>query len=375
VHNIKRDLSNLLGWRTNKKIVVIESDDWGSIRMPSISSFEKLKDKGLDLISLDAGRYNQNDTLASKNDLEGLFDILSSIKDRNGNNCVFTAVSVVANPDFERIKNSDFQKYFYEPFTETLKKYEGREGSFELWKEGIERRIFVPQMHGREHLNVIAWMRALQNGDRQTRLAFNEGVWGFVSDKNTLPNTDFQAAFLFSEPWELGYHESVINEGLDLFEKLFGYRAEYFVPPNGAFNNHLNHILRKNGIKFRSASKIQFEPFSNGKTKKVFHWLGQKEENGIRYITRNCFFEPSQLGKEWVDSCLNDIAIAFRWHKPAIVSSHRVNYIGGLNMKNRNNGLTQLKRLLQTIQENWPDVLFLTTPELGKLIQPNFHER
>ena len=33
--NALRNLSNLPGWRTSRKIVVIESDDWGTIRMPS----------------------------------------------------------------------------------------------------------------------------------------------------------------------------------------------------------------------------------------------------------------------------------------------------------------------------------------------------
>jgi hypothetical protein len=40
--SIVRNLANLPGWCTNRKIVVIESDDWGSIRMPSLTIFENL---------------------------------------------------------------------------------------------------------------------------------------------------------------------------------------------------------------------------------------------------------------------------------------------------------------------------------------------
>jgi hypothetical protein len=167
----------------------------------------------------------------------------------------------------------------------------------------------------------------------------------------------------------LVYQKSVIYEGLHLFRELFGYEAEYFVPPNGPFNNSLNKTLAENGIRYRCASKIQNEPLGFGKKKKVVHYLGQKEKNGIRYITRNCFFEPSQKGKDWVDSCLNDIKIAFRWHKPAIISSHRVNYIGALNPVNRDTGLNQLSVLLKQISKNWPDVEFMTTPQFGKLMK------
>jgi len=368
---LKKNLSNLPGWRTNRKIVVFESDDWGSIRMPSLSTFEKLEGAGLDMRSHDAERYNLYDTLASSQDLENLFEILTKFKGRNGDNAVFTAICVVANPDFNKIRESNFGKYFYEPFTETLKRYKGCENSFELWKEGVSRKIFIPQFHGREHLNVAAWMKALQNGDKQTRIAFGQGLWGFVPDQNQLPGIYFQAAFLPGEPSEIEQHKKIIEEGLALFEKLFGYRAEYFVPPNGPFNNALNKILVENGIKYRSSSKIQNEPLGDGRKRKVLHWLGQKDKSGIRYITRNCFFEPSHPEKDWVDSCLNDIKIAFRWHKPAIISTHRVNYIGSLRPENRDRGLNQLNTLIKSIIKNWPDVEFMTTPELGKLIEQN----
>lgn len=369
---IIRNISNIPGWFSKRKIVVFESDDWGSIRMSSLSAFEKLEKLGLDLITMDAERYNRNDTLASSSDLENLFEILNSFTDSFGNRAVFTVACVVANPDFDKIRGVDYTEYFYEPFTDTLKRIDGCEGSFELWIEGMNQKLFVPQMHGREHLNVCAWMKALRNNDRHTKLAFNERIWGFVPDPGLLPETDFQAAFLVSGAEDLESHKKTLQEGLDLFEKIFKYRAEYFVPPNGVFNNRLNLTLKQNGIKYRSTAKVQYESVNAGRNKRVFHWLGQKEKNGIRYISRNCFFEPSQTGRNWIDSCLNDINIAFRWYKPAIISTHRVNYISSLNPKNRDIGLSQLKILLQEVIKYWPDVVFLTTPELGRLMDNSY---
>ena len=74
---LSRNLSNLPGWRINRKIVVIESDDWGSIRMPSKKAFEILRKSGVDVISGDNLRFNSYDTLASSDDLSALFDVLS----------------------------------------------------------------------------------------------------------------------------------------------------------------------------------------------------------------------------------------------------------------------------------------------------------
>jgi hypothetical protein len=75
-----------------------------------------------------------------------------------------------------------------------------------------------------------------------------------------------------------------------------------------------------------------------------------------------------QPGRDWVDSCLFDISTAFRWHKPAIISSHRVNYIGALYRENRDNGLIQLEALLREIMKSWPDARFVTSAELGEFI-------
>lgn len=108
------------GYTTNRRIIVIESDDWGSIRMPSLDVFHKMASLGLDVV----GRcYNENDSLATKEDLSLLFDVLSHYKDFKGNSPKITANICVANPDFERIRASGFTSYFYEPFTVTLERY------------------------------------------------------------------------------------------------------------------------------------------------------------------------------------------------------------------------------------------------------------
>src|SRR5664279_2883782 len=98
---ISRRLSNIPGWRTKRKIVVIESDDWGAIRMASKEVLDKLIKAGVPIADC---RFNNNDSLASEDDLSSLFEVLQSVKDKNSNPAVFTAVSVVANPDFNKIE-------------------------------------------------------------------------------------------------------------------------------------------------------------------------------------------------------------------------------------------------------------------------------
>lgn len=115
-------------------------------------------------------------------------------------------------------------------------------------------------------------------------------------------------------------------------------------------------------------AKVQREPVAKGKTVRRFHYLGQRNQCSQVYMTRNCIFEPGLMGKNWQGSCLTDIERAFRWRKPAIVSTHRVNFIGALEEENRKNGLRELDGLLAQILQKWPNVEFMTTRELGELI-------
>ncbi len=336
--------------------------------MPSDQAFMTLEKAGIDLVSDEGFRFNKYDSLATIDDLNCLFEVLYSVRDSTGRPAVMTPVSVVANPDFEKIKESDYEEYHYEPFTETLKRYPGCENSFVLWKEGICNRLFVPQFHGREHLNVKAWLRALRDANKNITFAFDNHMWGISTANDPQIGIELQAAYDFIIPADIEFHKEVITTGLSLFEQLFGYKASYFVPPNGPFSSVLEPVCAEGGIRYLMVSKIQTEPLGYGRTKKRIHWLGKRTADDLIIITRNCFFEPSQYGISWVDSCLKDISIAFRWHKPAIISTHRVNFIGTHDVSNRDKGLKQLSQLLKTIIQNWPDTVFLTSQELGNII-------
>lgn len=365
-------LSNIPGWRTRRKIVVIESDDWGSIRMKSKDAFNVLLKSG---IPVDKNHYNLYDSLESNSDLEMLMQTLNKFKDSTGRAPVFTGVNIVANPNFEKIAANGFTKYAFEPVTETLQRYPEHDRVYALWKEGINKRLLVPIFHGREHLNAQWWMRALQEGNKSTRVAFEHQVTGIPLkgiDGEKVPN--FQAAFDLDTLEDLPYMKEVLQQGLDLFEQLYGYRSSYFVPTNGPFNNSLEEDLHRLGVKYINTAKKQQEPIGNEQYKTNFRFLGNKNKWGQRYITRNCFFEPSASGYErpantdWMGNCMKEMEIAFLWHKPAVISTHRVNYIGFLHPENREQSLKKLEDLFTAMLKRWPEIEFLTSMELGDLL-------
>ena len=118
--NIRKNISNIFGWSTKRKLIVIESDDWGSIRTRSKRDYDKMLRLGL---NVDASIFTKYDCLESNQDLVRLFNVLIKFKDKNGNHPVFTPMCVVANPDFNKIKEKGYKNYYYEPFSETCKKY------------------------------------------------------------------------------------------------------------------------------------------------------------------------------------------------------------------------------------------------------------
>ena len=86
-------------------------------------------------------------------------------------------------------------------------------------------------------------------------------------------------------------------------------------------------------------------------------------------LMRNGWFEPMHRKGDYVDFCMSDIALAFKFHKPCIISSHRGNFCSRIVPENASNGLLTLDKLLSAIIKQWPDVEFMTSTELGDIIK------
>lgn len=357
------NLKNIPGPRVNKKIVVIEADDYGGIRIPSVEAYTKMKTEGVDI---DASRYNLLDTLENKEDLQALFEILYSVKDKYGHAAVLSPFVNVANPDFEKIKAAEYQKYFYEPFTKTYQKY-GRESDLmAVWKQGISEGIFTPEFHGREHLSVQPWMNELQKGNQQVRTALE---YGFAAVNNIggihQYAQEFRPEFYFtSENQQAFLHESIL-EGVQLFKQIFGYMPNSFTPSNSHFHHDFEKTVLKAGVKFLSVGHNNPYSATNGKLAFERFTFRQKiKPDRLNYYIRNCAFEPNDPAYRNTDITMMQIKAAFRCQKPAIISTHRVNFGGAINPQNRHKGLKELQVLLKAIVERWPDAVFMSSADM-----------
>jgi hypothetical protein len=366
--NLKAQLAkhyiNLRGWKTQRKIVVIESDDWGSIRMPSKQVVDLFKSKNY---PLEINKFTLFDGLERQVDLEELFKVLESHKDEIGNNPVITACAVVANPDFDKIRESNFKEYFFEIIAETYKNY-GEENLLDFWIEnGIKKNLLYPQFHGREHLNPSRWLKVLQSNNQMEKEAFdNKTLLGLIGGQTT-DNDIYMAAFEAITEEDKESVSRITKEGLNMFEQTFGFKSLSFMPSQAKQFEELNETLMVCGVKFNQAGQFSL-PIENGIFKTINNFWGDVDKFGIKYWRRNCTFEPYKGSKNPVDSCLQEIEIAFRCGKPAVINSHRINFTSRINKEHRDLSLQSLNDLLSKIIKKYPQVEFLNSEQLAKVM-------
>ncbi len=377
IQNLKNKLNdnilNYYGWKTNRKLIIIESDDWGTIRMPNKSVFEKTKKFG---INIEKCPFNNFDTLEDYSDLDMLFSLLRKYKDSNGNHPVITANTIMANPDFDRIRNDNFTKYYHESFTSTFKNYYPNNNVFSYWQDGVKEKLFFPQLHGREHLNVNLWMKFLRLNSRETMFAFNNRFFGISTNITNEKRKSYLAALDFESSAEIQCQKDILREAMEMFIDVFSFSSHTFIPPNYTMNSDLNYYLKEIGVSVIQGGKIQNEPIDLNGPVKVKRYLGELTKAGLINLVRNVHFEPSiEKNVNWLKQSMSQIENAFFWKKPAIISTHRLNFIGGLKENNRSENLKIFEKLISGILIRWPEVEFMSSDELSKIILEEKNEK
>jgi hypothetical protein len=362
------NITNGRGYKSNRKVLVIESDDWGSIRMPSKDTYLSLEKKGY---KVNECPFNKYDSLEGNDDLVNLYEVLQKFKDKNGNPPIITFNNNVANPDFEKIEKNGFVQYYYEPFTVTLEKYPNRDQVYGLWKEGIHNKFIMPQFHGREHVHVVHWMQDLRKGVKYVHDAFEHKMFTITKGLNSSCRAEYLDAFGTYDEAQLSNLKESIEAGCNLFRALWGFESKSCIAPCYIWKTEAEEILKSNGIQYIQSFKGQLSPQFNSSIYTLYkRFTGMRNAENQIYLVRNVFFEPAtDWEQDWVGNAMKQINHAFFWRTPAILSSHRLNYIGQIVPKNREIGLRNLESLLKAVVNRWPDVEFHSSDSLGDIIE------
>lgn len=348
--------TNAFSHKTKAHCLYIESDDWGMLRMRSREVKNQLINKGY---PIDACIFNSYDRLENDDDIQYLSEVLQSVKDHRGNPCLMILNNIVGNPDFDRIKDADFEQYYFQNFCQTYTQYSDSGQVMKLVKEGIQAGCFLPQFHGREHVHVNNWLNDLKKNVKNAVDGFSVGMFSITGGPGSDCKKEYLDAMAIYDQSDAIMVSKSIPEGLKMFNEIWGFNSLSAISPCYMWNDEVERILYNHNVSIVQSGRAQVVP-GNKKNEIKRRLTGERNKLGQMYLVRNVFFEPStNRNTDWVDYGLSQIKNAFFWGAPAIINSHRVNYIGSIDPGNREFGLKALRKLLVEVKKNWPDVEFV----------------
>lgn len=350
-------LYNHLDKHIGKHIIVIESDDWGSIRVASRKAYDALIGEGY---AMTMRPYERYDCLETDEDIKALSQVLIKYRDSKGNHPIITMNYLSANPDFAKVKKDGYMKYSFKTIEQIYQETEGTSNVISLVKKGIEEGIFRPQCHGREHFNVLEWLKALQSGNRDVLMAFKHGMCGiFPKEKPSIGN-QYMVALRYRDESSQDYVCQSIEQALDLFRKTWGYSSRTFIAPCYTWSDKIEQVLSENGVKFLQGVRVRRSSYDGSR---MYCYAGQVR-NGLVQGIRNCSFEPSTSPNFQIQDLMNEIDKVFKTKKVAVISSHRINYVSGIDINNRTESLQLLDQFLEEVLHKYPDVEFMSSDQL-----------
>lgn len=357
-------------WRTKEKIIVIESDDWGSRRMPSKEAFLEACKRSPKIQNCAFAKY---DGLETSDDFVAIHELLKGLSEKYGKAPKITANYIMANPDFNRIKKSGFKEYQREFLRDTLV----TDKQLDSYKSSLNALIragyITPQLHGMEHVQVPYWMKELQNADSDARKFFDLEVYGISTTVSNQSRFSYFPAFDYGNESEWkDFMVKALTNSSDEFAHFFGFKPKSFIAPNYTWSHQVEEVLHSLGIEFIQSSRNQILPrLYNSKPIKRF--LGESNKLGQIYLVRNLYLELSEKESskkfELAQNALKRIELLFRLNIPVIISMHRLNFTGSIEPYNRDENLGIFHDLFSEILQKWPEVKFISSPELGEKIK------
>jgi len=283
-----------------------------------------------------------------------LFHVLQDNATTNNVSPVFTFNTVMQNPNFDKIRAHNFEKFYGVNLFDSYKEYYG-EDSKAVWDSAIKENLMLPQYHAREHLNAYLWLKDLRKGIKDTKIAFDSNFFGLKTKTSSKLRKHYLATYFSETLDEFDFVKDTLYDGVEKFEQLFGFKSKSFVASNYTWAAELEKELSKLQFKSIQSQRKQVNTnFNKGTIKYVPHYTGQKNKLNQSYTVRNVLFEPYlDKNKDWAEIAFKQIENAFFWKTPAIICSHRINYVSNMCLKNRDHNLRQLNRLLKKINNKY----------------------
>ena len=312
-------------------VLIIESDDWG------------------------AGMAGQAGVLRD------IAEILLGFSDRDARRPVMTLGMILATADGEKtLSSGSYQRQMISSHTH---------GSLlEAVKKGVEDGVFAVQLHGMEHFWPAALLAASKQDAAVKTWLTHSPEFQTEDLPSPLQSRWVDASELPARRLSMTVVKQAVEEEVAAFEAVFGAAPVVVVPPTFVWNKDVENAWARAGVRVIVTPGCRYEtrdqeglPVKMGGT--IYN--GQSGDNGIVYLVRDVYFEPS-FGHT-ARQALAALSVKTGAGRPALFETHRFNFLG--TEEEKIFALDELEGLLRISLAEYPDLAFLSSEDLATILK------
>jgi hypothetical protein len=348
---------SLVDWQ-RLRAVCISSDDWGFAGFLPDSSAIDDQDRGV-LAPRGIMDVYWHSTLEDSAMTAALYSILARHRGRDGLPTVMQPNYILASLAYQPGTHETPPIWKELELPEVPPGYE-RSGLWKIKREMQLAGIWHPELHGRWHYDPQRRMQATAASEAVQRAASSQ----------VLP---FPGA---GSAWEMGSWRDMtvladeLDRSLEQFAELFGYRPRSVIAPDYRWDDGHEQLWCDRGLRVIQGQRQQLRASwvgAAGRLRKVLHRAWTRWSRSDRaYIDRNCLFEPVQDPADTASArkARNDILEAWGRGEPAVMQTHRINFVH-LDAATREVGLGAFEKFLNDLSGENP--LYLVDAEIADL--------
>lgn len=315
-----------------RPVLILESDDWG----PGPESHARA--------------------------LSSLVDVLLRHRDVTGRPALATIGVILGVPDAPAMRHDSALGYrrrtLAEPEQQPMR---------EALQHGARSKALALQLHGLEHLWPDAFAKALCAPGSAARAWLAQGDGTDTEDlPSPLQSRWTDAATLPSQAIPEADIRRAVQEEVALFEAVFGVLPEVAVPPTFVWRAEVECAWADAGVRCVVTPGRRFtcrdavgRPAGEDRTM----LNGERGDGDLAYAVRDLYFEPIR-GHRCAD-VLPHIREYFRLGRPALLETHRSNFIG--SVEQLSSALEEVDTLYRALLREFPDLRFMSTAELARV--------
>lgn len=300
------------------RAVVIQSDDWGFCAWVPDEEAHRALAKSSSFRS-PAGRIYGRSTLESAADVAEIAQTLLEFRGGDGLLPVWQANTVMAAPDFERMVSGGFDA---DPMPivalpETPSRW-NRPGLWDEVRRAEAAGLWWAELHGLHHVPETAWLAALRRGNADARRAIEQQVLVCEAVEASGEYDPTESAATRARNLELA---------VERFRTLFGRAPGSLCPPDYRWDDSLEEQAERLGVTIIQGREERVGPLL--RLRRLLTGPAWPNARGRRfYMPRRIAFEPrgEVRGRLGADNAHRRARIAWAAGRPAVVSTHRVNY-------------------------------------------------